>query len=583
MDTNKTNNQQNNIILDAPKTIKPPTINVNDDTQNLDQNINNRNANNLELKKDENEEEPKKKANTTIQKRGKQIIPYDQPINNDKKYNSKTHVENVETYTYFIDPKTGKKISLDNNNDKNEAEEKYKNKTHNPDTVNNIIDPKIYKEIYPNEPQTLKETKNKIENNTNIQNNEQETLSPILEHLDMNATITPTENELNNTNNQTDENKKHNISASTLTVSVLSNLQYNAYPTAKHSREAFANISGFGVNSYNGKVKNYNEDRIRVIASYIAQSKKNPNVKFNISYFSIFDGHGGKKCSEFLKKTFYEYLISSPYFPDEPIKAIRESFKKAESQFFQIAYDAKTKSLLDQSGSCALIMLIINNILYSINLGDSRALYSYNTGKWLLQITRDHKPNDEVEKRRIEKYGGKVYYANKIQRNGKEIELKEESFGKGFTFPYRVSPGGLAVARTIGDFYAKLPELGGKKGLVSSDPCVNVLRIDDKSDFLIMGCDGIYDRLDNDRIFKKIWEYKKKGKTINDIHKLCGQITDAIIKYSMEKDSVDNVSFIFVAFKNFENKMKDPNFEYTFKNKCQEIKKDKIDFSLINI
>ena len=51
----------------------------------------------------------------------------------------------------------------------------------------------------------------------------------------------------------------------------------------------------------------------------------------------------------------------------------------------------------------------------------------------------------------------------------------------------------------------------------------------------------------------------------------------------MEKDSVDNVSFIFVAFKNFENKMKDPNFEYTFKNKCQEIKKDKIDFSLINI
>ena len=34
--------------------------------------------------------------------------------------------------------------------------------------------------------------------------------------------------------------------------------------------------------------------------------------------------------------------------------------------------------------------------------------------------------------------------------------------------------------------------------------------------------------------------------TINDIHNLCGQITDAIIKYSMEKDSVDNVSVVFV-------------------------------------
>ena len=50
----------------------------------------------------------------------------------------------------------------------------------------------------------------------------------------------------------------------------------------------------------------------------------------------------------------------------------------------------------------------------------------------------------------------------------------------------------------------------------------------------------------------------------------------------MEKDSVDNVSVIFVAFKNFENKMKDPNFVYQPKGKCIEIKKDKIDLSLIN-
>ena len=31
----------------------------------------------------------------------------------------------------------------------------------------------------------------------------------------------------------------------------------------------------------------------------------------------------------------------------------------------------------------------------------------------------------------------------------------------------------------------------------------------------------------------------------------------------MEKDSSDNVSVIFIAFKNFENKMEDPNFVYT--------------------
>ena len=91
-------------------------------------------------------------------------------------------------------------------------------------------------------------------------------------------------------------------------------------------------------------------------------------------------------------------------------------------------------------------MLIINDTLFAINLGDSRALYSYDTGHYLYQITRDHKPNDEVEKKRIENAGGKVFYANKIHRNGIEIELKEEDFGKGFTFPYRISPGKIAVS-----------------------------------------------------------------------------------------------------------------------------------------
>ncbi len=47
----------------------------------------------------------------------------------------------------------------------------------------------------------------------------------------------------------------------------------------------------------------------------------------------------------------------------------------------------------------------------------------------------------------------------------------------------------------------------------------------------------------------------------------------------MEKNSVDNVTVIFIAFKNFENKMKDPNFEYKYSTKCQEIP-DNFDFSI---
>ena len=47
----------------------------------------------------------------------------------------------------------------------------------------------------------------------------------------------------------------------------------------------------------------------------------------------------------------------------------------------------------------------------------------------------------------------------------------------------------------------------------------------------------------------------------------------------MHKQSIDNVSVIIIAFKNFENKMKDPNFEYTAKAKTK-MAKEQYDFSL---
>ena len=99
--------------------------------------------------------------------------------------------------------------------------------------------------------------------------------------------------------------------------------------------------------------------------------------------------------------------------------------------------------------------------------------------------------------------------------------------------------------------------------------------------YLFYSCigDGIFDTLSNDEIFKKIWGYKKKGQVHDDIRQLCGKITDGIIKYSMQKKSLDNVSVIFIAFKNFENKMKDPNFEYVSQTKTKQVI-EQYDFSL---
>jgi len=65
-----------------------------------------------------------------------------------------------------------------------------------------------------------------------------------------------------------------------------------------------------------------------------------------------------------------------------------------------------------------------------------------------------------------------------------------------------------------------------------------------------------------------IWGFKKKGKIIEDIHSFSGNIADAIIKYSMRNLSVDNVTAIFIMFQNFEEKMKEENFEYNYMGNC---------------
>lgn len=280
------------------------------------------------------------------------------------------------------------------------------------------VQPQAYQPIYPKQQNQLI-TQPQVQNN---QNNQAQNKPPESNNIDLKKSV------------------------SLMTVKSLANIPYSEYPTAELSDKPFYNIAGYASNSYNGKVRNYNEDRTKTIIDFKKTIIVNgQTITPHISYFSVFDGHGGKACSDFLRDNLHNYLFNSRYFPASPLQAIKEAFIIAENEFYKKAYDPQRNALLDRSGSCALIILIINEMLYAINLGDCRALLSSDSGAHLLQITRDHKPNDQIEKRRIEKYGAKVYYANKVNVNGKEVELKEKDYGKGFTFPYRISPGGISV------------------------------------------------------------------------------------------------------------------------------------------
>ena len=234
---------------------------------------------------------------------------------------------------------------------------------------------------------------------------------------------------------------------SDLSLEEILNENFMNYQNAKHSENSFDKIISYGVNTYKGVIRNYNEDRVTIlINSLINKDEDNVKKKFhnlNISYFSIYDGHAGNKCCEFLKKFLHHYIFESDFFPLNPIKALEDGFNVCENKFMSLIHS--DNQFFDPSGSCAIVILIINDMCYIANLGDSRALYSCNDGKKFLQLSRDHKPNDPLEKIRIYKAGGSI---SKTLNNSPHFNTNNEMEGLERTskIPFRINPGRLAVS-----------------------------------------------------------------------------------------------------------------------------------------
>lgn len=196
-----------------------------------------------------------------------------------------------------------------------------------------------------------------------------------------------------------------------------------------------------------------------------------------------------------------------PCFPANPTEAIHKGFAKAEKAFIEKIYDPVKKSLIDKSGSCAIVILIVQDVCYTANVGDSRAVLSTNAGKNVVPLSQDHKPGDDNEAKRIKLSGGEIYYrtaTNQIITYDKDKMNKYQQFN--LAGPLRVLPGRLSVARTFGDPEAKIPALGGNPGCVIHNPEIKSFQISKEHDFIILGCDGIFDKMDNDDSVHCVWK-----------------------------------------------------------------------------
>eukprot|EP01071_Lankesteria_metandrocarpae_P012526 Lankesteria_metandrocarpae@DN6005_c0_g1_i1.p1 len=130
-------------------------------------------------------------------------------------------------------------------------------------------------------------------------------------------------------------------------------------------------------------------------------------------------------------------------------------------------------SLAASAGCTALVVLIDNNRLVIANAGDSRCVLC--RGSTAIDLSLDHKPHLPSERSRIYSAGG-------------------------FLQMGRVN-GNLNLSRAIGDLvYKQDPNLPQEKQIVISLPDVRIVPIQDDDQFIVIGCDGIWERDNSSRL-----------------------------------------------------------------------------------
>lgn len=114
------------------------------------------------------------------------------------------------------------------------------------------------------------------------------------------------------------------------------------------------------------------------------------------------------------------------------------------------------------------------------------------------RITKDHKPNDEVERARIEGLGG-------------EVTSTELPNG---TVTYRVN-GILAVARAFGDFQLE--------PFITAAPDVFHTNISGDEEYIVIACDGLWDVLKDHEVVQICNAYWRDVKDNTDLEGAAGR------------------------------------------------------------
>ncbi|XP_061353927.1 probable protein phosphatase 2C 38 [Gastrolobium bilobum] len=236
------------------------------------------------------------------------------------------------------------------------------------------------------------------------------------------------------------------------------------------------------------------EDRSQLESGPLSSNHLGPQGTF----IGVYDGHGGTEASQFvsdnlfcnLKRLAAEHQGMSEY-------VIKRAFSATEAGFLSLVKKQwLSKPYIASTGTCCLVGIICDGMLYVANSGDSRVVLGRveraTRETSAIQLSSEHNVNQETARDEIR---SKHPYDSQI------VVMRHNV--------WRVK-GLIQVSRSIGDAYLKKAEFNREplpskfrlaetffKPILSCEPTISLHKLHPDDQFLIFASDGLWEHISN--------------------------------------------------------------------------------------
>ena len=275
-------------------------------------------------------------------------------------------------------------------------------------------------------------------------------------------------------------------------------------------------------------VEKTNQDNFFIYNNFVNNSS-------NI-FIGVCDGHGscGHDVSGYLVNNLPQNLNASlikENILDISNANFEEISKIISSTFIQTDTNLVNNDKVDStfSGTTCSSLIYTPERIISANVGDSRCVIGKFDGKnWSAKnLTRDHKPNEPDESKRILENGGRV---ESFKDDDGEFVGPERVWLKEDDIP------GLAMSRSFGD------EIAHTVG-VTAEPEIFDYNFVHEDKFLLLGSDGIWEFITSEECVNIVKDYYLKDDIDGALSYLYKESSK---RWIMEEEVIDDITLIIV-------------------------------------